>query len=1501
MDKTEIELELPEARKKIYALEAEAEQTAQRFSALTAELEERVNARTLAAEEQGRVAEARALEANLLRKVAEALNRAVSWQETLEQALAEIMTAFGCRAGWIYMTADDGSMRQVAARGLPPALNLDIRRRTTLCECQRLLLSGEMGQSVNIIHCQRLREAQGDTGGLATHASVPIFHGQRWLGVLNLARAPGQEMHSAEELALLSAVGQQLAVALERARLYAAEQQRTEALTRSNQLIAALSHVAARLERTPDPEQIMAMMAVELEKLTLNFLVMLWEPAEERLVVRYHSIKTHLLALAENLLHTKLIGLPVPKQLILHYDWLFTQKQALFVKDQLAVVKRVISWAPEWAIIRAAQLLGRPSPAPAVYLPLVIEEEVVGVLNIWGPDIDEESVPVFSIFASQVAASLEMAHLHAQVKAQRVEEQEILLHFSWTLVDLTEPQAVMDAAAQTVQRVLQVDLVSVMIPNSERTHLVLTSGIGWGVEMIGRYQVEIALSREGYVFRNGATVQQTDVQSGQPFPCPAELARQGIVSSLAAPLAGESGVLGTLCAHSKVRREFSADEVRLLSLIASQTAQALERIRLFESVQRSEERYRLISGLTSDYAYAFRIDENKKFIREWVTEAFASITGYTTAEMDAAGGWRRLVYPEDRPVMQQHTQRVLANQTDVSEFRIVHRNGEVRWLLDVTRPVWDAEQKRVVRILGAARDITLHKQAEMALRQAEVRYRDLFQTAPVMYVIAHYVAGAPIIAECNQTFLDAVGYPQAEVIGRPLADFYTPDSRRKLGQGGYDQALAGIFGDHERQLLARDGRVLDVLLRAVPETDAHGAVISTRGAFVDVTQRVQLEREHNAIAAIATALRSASSRAEMVPIILEQAANLLNAPRASLAWRDPVTGETVLEALLGRPDVPLGARFPPGVGISGLVIETGQAYVHDNIANEPRFALPDLIDEYRAVACVPLKVPERTLGALWIIRRMPVSEHEVRILAAIADIGANAIHRAELFAQIQEQARQLQQISESFPDGLLLLDGELRVALINPTAQAQLAVLDGRIVGETLIELGGRPIADLLQPPQAMLYHELAFGDPASAIFEVAARPVQMNGAISGWMLVLRDVTQPRQMQERIQSQARLATVGQLAAGIAHDFNNIMGVIVLSVQMLQRNPDEPRRQRHLHTIHEQAHHAANLIRQILDFSRAALIDLQPLELLSFVEGMTEMLKRTLPENIAIEVTHDAPEYVVKADPTRVQQVLMNLSVNARDAMPSGGTLRFALSRWVVVPGQTPPLPEMTEGHWVCVAVSDSGSGIPPATLARIFEPFFTTKEVGKGSGLGLAQVYGIVKQHGGHIGVESEVGVGTIFSVYLPLDGDSDLSIPHARDETAPQQGRGTILLVEDNAAARLAVRDTLELLGYRVLAAANGEEALAIFDEQPDAIDLVLSDMVMPRMGGLELYTALQERRSSVKMMIITGYPLEDGGRSLLQQGIVAWLQKPFSAELLAERLGQVLAERHISHVASP
>jgi signal transduction histidine kinase len=492
--------------------------------------------------------------------------------------------------------------------------------------------------------------------------------------------------------------------------------------------------------------------------------------------------------------------------------------------------------------------------------------------------------------------------------------------------------------------------------------------------------------------------------------------------------------------------------------------------------------------------------------------------------------------------------------------------------------------------------------------------------------------------------------------------------------------------------------------------------------------------------------------------------------------------------------------------------------------------------------------------------------------------------------EIERAQQHLRVLVEHLPDGVLLLDEEQRIVLANPPARVFLPLLAEIAADGALVRIAGRPIDELLQAQPDARFHEVMVGGTRPQIYQVGAARLGVPRA-SGCVVVLRDVTLERETQRAAQQHARLAAVGQLAAGIAQDLNNILTSILSAAELLKRpgqDPDATRRR--LTLITDQGLRATGLIRQILDFSRQSAPILQPVNLGSLLGDTIALLERTLPREVRL-VREVAPAaYAVSADPNQLAQVLTNLTLNARDAMPGGGTLSFRLRRLRISGGEAPPLSALAPGDWVALAVGDTGTGIPPEIRERIFEPFFTTKAPGQGAGLGLSQAYGIIQQHQGHIVLESEIGKGTTFTVFLPAHRTEALEGPEAAP-APPPMGRGeTLLVLEDESVLRETLCEWLETLNYRVLPAANAAEALTAYHRHSGKIDLVLTDLTIPGIGGLELLQALRRNDPTVRVIGMSGGLTPEARRSLEAHGVIDWIQKPPVLTELARTIQGVL-----------
>ncbi|MEW5959929.1 MAG: PAS domain-containing protein, partial [Chloroflexota bacterium] len=525
----------------------------------------------------------------------------------------------------------------------------------------------------------------------------------------------------------------------------------------------------------------------------------------------------------------------------------------------------------------------------------------------------------------------------------------------------------------------------------------------------------------------------------------------------------------------------------------------------------------------------------------------------------------------------------------------------------------------------------------------------------------------------------------------------------------------------------------------------------------------------------------------------------------------------------------------------------------------------------------------------------------------ILEMGIDITQRKQAEQMILEAEQRLRSLINSTPDIICFKDGQGRWLEAN-AADLELFALTG-------VDYRGQTDAELaaLTAPlyrQAFLTAKatdekawqaggisrreevIARPDGAEKVYDVIKVPIfDAAGQRQGLVVLGRDITDRKQIEQQLVRQERLAAVGQLAAGIAHDFNNILTAILGCAELLQMSPDTPPAMRaDLQVISASSWAAALLVRQLLDFSRKSIRSPQQFALDAFTKESIKFFERTIPENVRISLTVAPGDYLVEADPTQMQQVITNLVVNARDAMPAGGHLEIGLSRRELAGDEKCAVcDEPIRGDWFGLTVADSGSGIAAEVLPHIFEPFFTTKEAGEGTGLGLSQVYGIISQHAGHITVKSQVGRGTVIAIYLP-PATRHKEQGAAETPSPMLAGQGETILVVEDAVAEI-IKAMLEHLNYRVLTAANGREALAVYQAHRADIGLVLADMVMPDMGGEALFQALKAENPELRMVMMSGYPLGQEGVRLLEQGVVAWFEKPMSFGQLSQVVSQALS----------
>jgi PAS domain S-box-containing protein len=523
-------------------------------------------------------------------------------------------------------------------------------------------------------------------------------------------------------------------------------------------------------------------------------------------------------------------------------------------------------------------------------------------------------------------------------------------------------------------------------------------------------------------------------------------------------------------------------------------------------------------------------------------------------------------------------------------------------------------------------------------------------------------------------------------------------------------------------------------------------------------------------------------------------------------------------------------------------------------------------------------------------------DRSLRLHGVISDITDR--RQAEEVLTITES--RYRTLIENLTQSVFLKDEQLRFVVVNRPFCQGLGRAAAEIIGKTDFDFYPPGLAEkyknddlrVLNEGIRLEQEEQSVVNGRTRMVRVVKTPVlNVQGRVTGVLGIFWDITDQRALEAQLRHAQKMEAIGQLAGGVAHDFNNLLTVITgYSELLLQGLAADDASHRIVSEIRKAGERAARLTHQLLAFSRKQILAPVLLDLNAIVSDMEKMLRRLIGEDIELITVPDPALGRVKADPGQIEQVIVNLAVNARDAMPRGGKLTLATANVFLDEPYGRTHEEIAPGGYAMLAVADTGCGMDEETKSHLFEPFFTTKEVGKGTGLGLATVYGIVKQSGGHVEVDSRPGQGSTFKIFLPLAAEPDTGFAPQPADANHLQGRETILLVEDEVAVRRLALRILRQCGYTVMDAENGPEALSMVEAHAGPLDLLLTDVVMPRMSGRQLADQLLALRPQLKVLFLSGYTDDAIVRHGVQDTEVRFLQKPFTSASLARKVRQVL-----------
>lgn len=780
--------------------------------------------------------------------------------------------------------------------------------------------------------------------------------------------------------------------------------------------------------------------------------------------------------------------------------------------------------------------------------------------------------------------------------------------------------------------------------------------------------------------------------------------------------------------------------IKLEEINATLYDEISEREKAQKALKESEMRYRIVSDISSDYAYALQVHEDGSLINLWMTGAFEKMTGYSRTEIAEKGGWEFLIHPEDTAIAFRQVGIYLSGMPSTSEYRIISKSGEVRWVRDRGRPEWDADEQRVKYIYGATKDITLQREAQQELKNSERSYRELFDNNMDAIYIQDLESKFITV---NKGAEQMYGYPKEFFIGKTPGFISAPDMN-----------------------------------------DMQKVKLATEAAFMGQPQRFEF-------------------------------------------W---------------------GLR------------KNGQAFPKEVHLFKGTYFGKEVIIAYAQD-----------------ISSRKAAEAEVKRLTQAVDQSPISVVITDLAGRIEYTNREFEQSTgykqaEIFHKELK----ELRAVDVPESIYSDIF---------TVLEEGHIWRGELLSRRK----------DGTDFWEETTISPVLDEiGKIGNFIAFKKDVTENKKLEEQFRQSQKMEAIGRLAGGVAHDFNNLLTVIIgYSELILSQIAEEDSLYNKIRQIDKAGRRAEGLTRQLLAFSRKQILQPKIINLNQMIGDMEKMLLRLIGEHIELQTILGNELYFLKADPGQIEQVIMNLSINARDAMPEGGKLVISTQNRIIKKSNQSEFGDVKPGAYVELTISDTGIGMDEVLKAQIFEPFFTTKEKGKGTGLGLSTVYGIIKQSNGNIHLDSEKGRGTSFQILFPqteaLDEereDMDLSVSELK-------GTETLLLVEDEEALRAMAEETLKGAGYSVLQAENGEEALRVSVNFNQKIDLVLTDVVMPKMNGRKLAEEVVKIHPEVKVLFMSGYTDD----AIIHHGVLdqntEFIAKPFKPTALLHKIRLVLDQQ--------
>lgn len=912
----------------------------------------------------------------------------------------------------------------------------------------------------------------------------------------------------------------------------------------------------------------------------------------------------------------------------------------------------------------------------------------------------------------------------------------------------------------------------------------------------------------------------------------------------------------------------------ILSYGVDVTEQVLSRIKVRESVREQQEitaqleieRMRLVAAQSVAKVGSWETDLVTQKVK-WSAETFRIFELDPNQFQPDYQGFLQFVHPEDRAAVEEAFVKSFDQHSVCSfEHRILLADGRIKFIEERCEVLRD-EQGKPLQSFGTCQDITERKQAEKLIIESEEKYRIIVETANEGIWQADVES---VTTYVNAQMAEMLGYTVDEMVGRPIFDFIFEDdfsdAKHKVAQ-----RFDGVSETNEFRLRKKDGSEIITQYNASPIRNQGGEIVGFLSMNTDITERKKTEESFRFQAHLLNTVEQAVVATDLNGIVTywNQYAEKLYGWTPAEAIGRSVFELTTPELINLKQAKQIMSRLSSGTSWAGEFVVRNKAGVHfpAYVSNSPVY---DDTGKLVGIVGVSVDITERKNAE-------------------------TALRQAEdKYRSLVESSPAIVYLNEPHPP--------YSTIYVSPNVE---------IFGYSPEEWYAEPgmwLSMLYKEDRERVLHEFESAARHDLETELEYRIVARDGNIHwwqdkgrfiadeegnriGWQGVILDVTKSKVLEEQLYQSQKLESVGRLAGGIAHDFNNMLTAIngYSELTLRKLDADNPLR-RNIEEIKKAGERSAQLTHQLLAFSRQQVLQPVVLDLNEAITDTIKLLERLIGEDVKLVIALNSRTGRVNVDPGQLSQIIMNLAVNARDAMPRGGKLTIETANVFFEPENTEQKVGVLPGAYVMLAVCDTGEGMDDTTQQRIFEPFFTTKELGKGTGLGLATVYGIVKQSGGNIEVDSQMGAGTTFRVYLPRVAEQSEAVEITDSPAEFLTGTETILLVEDEELVRKLSREMLETCGYTVIEAREGLEALKIWEAGDCKPDLLITDVVMPQMGGRELAEKLKERLPDIKILFTSGYTDD----AVIRYGVIEpntnFIQKPFTFDALNRKVRELL-----------